>query len=269
VLITIPLLTAVIFAAVYPLCFWISFRDPIKNDFHKFHLTLPNCVGGVAVLGLLFSDVPFSIKVAALIWKAIFLSLSNYFWKKGSVNPLLMTIPCVLGITVFSMLQNHLITLPLSRHQLMPFFKVQQINNIGILAGFILCASIFSMNLGHWYLNVHGLPVSHLLRAVYVFGFLLIVRMIWDAYCLMTLNVIWNGEPVPILFFMQHIEGFFLWIAIFFGTLFPLISLYFVRGTLLVKSTQSATGILYVILSAVLLGDIAYKYYLMSYGLAL
>ena len=62
-------------------------------------------------------------------------------------------------------------------------------------------------------------------------------------------------------------EGIFLLVAFFFGTLFPLVSIYFVWGTLKVKSTQSATGILYVLLSAILIGDIAYKYYLLNYQL--
>jgi hypothetical protein len=62
-------------------------------------------------------------------------------------------------------------------------------------------------------------------------------------------------------------EGIFLLVAFFFGTLFPLVSIYFVWGTLKAKSTQSATGILYVLLSAILIGDIAYKYYLLNYHL--
>src|SRR3989338_7852156 len=97
-LITIPLLTALIFASIYPLCFWISARDPLKNDFHKFHLGLPNFVGGVAVVGVLLMDVPLSLKVAAILWKALFIFLSYGYWKKGNVNPRMMTIPCVLGI---------------------------------------------------------------------------------------------------------------------------------------------------------------------------
>ena len=54
-----------------------------------------------------------------------------------------------------------------------------------------------------------------------------------------------------------------------FGTIFPLVALYFVDGTLKVKSTQSATGILYVILIAILIGDLTYKYYLIQYGIVL
>ena len=57
--------------------------------------------------------------------------------------------------------------------------------------------------------------------------------------------------------------------GIFFGALFPLFSLYFVLGTLKLKNTQAATGILYVTLCSVLLGDLTYKYYLIKFGIPL
>ena len=138
-----------------------------------------------------------------------------------------------------------------------------------IVGGFILCSSFYTMNLGHWYLNVHGLPMSHLKRAVYVFWFFLILRALWDVLALLTMRILSRGEMIPLWKFMGQMDGFFLVIAFFFGTLFPIISLGFVKGTLDVKSTQSATGILYVVLSSVLIGDMTYKYYLIRYGLGL
>jgi len=269
-LLKIPLLTCLVFAAVYPLCFWISAQDPLKNDFHKFHLGLPNFVGGMAVVGLLFMDVPLSLKIAAVLWKTLFIFLSYRYWKKGGVNPRLISVPCVLGVIVFQMVQNELAVFPLVRQGLISLGgEGVRMNLMSTLAGLILCSSIFSLNLGHWYLNVHGLPLSHLLRSVKVLQFFLIYRAILDAYFLTSHRVFFKGERLMLLQFTGHLEGFLLWIAIFFGTVFPLISLYFVKETLRVKSTQSATGILYVILIAVLIGDITYKYYLIQYGIAL
>jgi hypothetical protein len=95
------------------------------------------------------------------------------------------------------------------------------------------------------------------------------LRFLWDAVQLATAKVMRDGDWIPLWQFLFQLDGFFLLIALFFGTLFPLITLYFVKGTLEVKSTQSATGILYVILSAVLIGDITYKYYLIKFGLIL
>ena len=264
----IPFLTALIVAAIYPLCFWISFKDPLRNDFHKFHVGLPNFVGGVAVITLLFMEIPLYVKIAALIWKAALLSISNYFWKKGRVDHRMITLPCILGMSVILLVLNELVVKPLLvsgqfNSSIIAFWGAT------LLGGFVLCSALFAMNLGHWYLNVHGLPVSHLMRSVKVFGFFLVLRIIWDIAFILTGKVISQGESISILGFLQHLDGFFIWIAFFFGSLFPLISLYFVRGTLLVKSTQSATGILYVVLISVLIGDLTYKYYLIKFGLAL
>lgn len=265
----VPFLTALIFAAVYPLCFWINFKDPLKNDFHKFHVGLPNFVGGVAVVTLLFTGLPLWIKIAALIWKATLLSISHYFWKKGRVDHRVITIPCIIGMFVLILIIDELIVKPLLTSGLISWPMGYLIPLSMILGGFVLCCAVFAMNLGHWYLNVHGLPISHLLRAVYAFGFFLSLRIIWDSVLIFTGQVVSQGEIIPVYKFLLHLDGFFVWIAILFGTLFPLFSLYFVRGTLLVKSTQSATGILYVLLISVLIGDLTYKYYLIKFGLAL
>ena len=266
-LITIPLLTALILAAIYPLCFWIGHKDPLKNDFHKFHIGFPNCVGGVAVVGMLFMPLPLFLKAAAVLWKTILISISYFYWKKTTVNPLAITIPCLMGIFVFFAVLIELVVLPLTQGA--NTVGVTPIIFSGILGGGVLCSSLYTMNLGHWYLNVHGLPVIHLKRAVYVFWFFLLVRALWDSYMILTAHVFSQGESISLLKFLGNMDGFFLSIAFFFGTLFPMVSLWFVKGTLDVKSTQSATGILYVILSAVLIGDITYKYYLIRYGLGL
>ncbi len=256
-LIKIFLITCLTFAIIYPLCFWISFNDPLKNNFHKFHIGLPNFVGGVAVVVLLFMNIPLVVKVAVLCWKASLLSVSSYSWKKDYPNPRLFVIPFLLGIFAFYIVQKEFIAPGLD----ILFFS--------LLGGFILCSSIFAMNLGHWYLNVHGLPIHHLKRTVYVFWFFLLVRLIGDLYFIVTDKIIIQGDILPMYTFIQRMDGFFLLVALFFGTLFPLMALYFVRGTLEVKSTQSATGILYVILIAVFIGDLTYKYYLIQYGIPL
>ena len=168
-LITIPLLTSIIFASIYPLCFWISWKDPLKNDFHKFHIGLPNFIGGVGVVGLIFMDVPVFLKINAVIWKIFFLSVSRYYWKKGTVNPFVITIPCVIGSFIFSLLLMQLVMKPLMPTISSHFLSFSSIILGGILGGFVFCLSLYTMNLGHWYLNVHGLPISHIRRAVYVF----------------------------------------------------------------------------------------------------
>jgi hypothetical protein len=140
---------------------------------------------------------------------------------------------------------------------------------IGVLAGMIFCASLYAMNLGHWYLNVHGLPMKHLMRTTYVFAALLAIRLLWDTYFMSRGSVLFNGDIISLVRFIATIEGFLVLIGLFFGTVFPLLSLHFAKEVLKLKNTQSATGILYVILCSVLIGDITYKYYMIKYSVIL
>ena len=254
----IPTLTCLVFAAIYPLCFWISFKDPLKNNFHRFHVGVANVIGSLAVWGLWSMNITTTSKTWLVVWFIGLLIISAYSWDKEFPNVFLITVPCLLGLNAFAQIQNQLIG-----------SASWELAAIGILGGFILCSSIFAMNLGHWYLNVHGLNINHLMRATYVFWGFVALRMIWDIFQLATAKILYQGEFISLYRFMLQMDGFLLWSAIFFGTLFPLFAIYFVQGTVQVKSTQSATGILYVILSAVLIGDITYKYYLLKYGVLL
>ncbi|MCB9771798.1 MAG: hypothetical protein H6754_04555 [Candidatus Omnitrophica bacterium] len=254
----ISLLTSLLFSTLYPLCFLISFNDQLKNNFHRFHLGISCCVAGLSTI--IFWFYPFALKeqqVALIIWSIFLLIVAGYYWTKPSVNPVIITLPCIAGLIITLQILNTWIPLNF------------WIALLTILAGIIFCASLFAMNLGHWYLNVHGLPLHHLQRSVYVFWAAVALRAIADVYLLSSQKIIVHGELFPIYKFILSIEGFLLIIAILFGTIFPLICLYFVKGTLDVKSTQSATGILYAILCGVVIGDIAYKYYLLKYGIIL
>ena len=257
-IIPLTVLTSLIFSVIYPLCFWISRKDPLKNNFHKFHIALPNVVGGVTVVYLLFADIPLATKLVILLWKAVFIATSRISWKKSYPDALWMSIPSLLGAYAFYRVMTDL-TGATGWTPLIAW----------LLGGVIFCSALFAMNLGHWYLNVHGLPIAHLKRAVDAFGFFLIVRFLWDVWLLATGKVFYGGGWMPLLRFIVKLDGFFLLIALGFGLLFPLVSLYFVHGTLKLKNTQSTTGILYVILCAILIGDLTYKYYFIKFGIYL
>jgi len=253
----ITLLTSLLFASIYPLCFWISYDDPLRNKFHKFHLGLPNVIGGVLLVFILLMDFPWRIKIAIIIWKLTFFTISRLFWKKEYPNPAIVSIPCFIGIYTFIQMQTYFLG-----------GGIEKIL-IGLLAGFIFSSALFAMNLGHWYLNVHGLPIHHLKRAVFVFWIFLLLRIIWDGVILISGEILYRGEMISLFHFMTKLDGFLIGVALFFGTLFPFIGLFFVRGTLALKNPQATTGILYVILCSLLLGDIAYKYYWIKFGIFL
>jgi len=253
----ITVLTSLMFAAVYPLCFLISVKDPLVSGFHKFHTGLPVIVAGISVVFLYSASIPQPLMNHFLLWFFILFILSLYYWGKESPNAFIMAIPCLIGIWATVNYQAHLVG------------DSPEFIWIATLGGLIYCASLFAMNLGHWYLNVHGLPMKHLKNATLVFWILVALRAIWDIFILSTGTIFYNGETISLISFVASIDGIFIFIAIFFGTLFPLIALYFAHETIKLKNTQSTTGILYVILCAVLIGDITYKFYLIRFGLAL
>jgi hypothetical protein len=253
----ITLLTALSFAALYPFCFLISFRDPLKNNFHHFHIGLPAVTAALIFIFTLNSNIPPTIKLMLGLWSLSLLLTAFYYWKKNTVGTVSFVLCSVLGIIAFLELQSELIS---------PGIPAAL---AGMLAGLIFSSVLFAMNLGHWYLNVHGLPIIHLKRASYIFWIFLALRLTWDSCQILTASVYTNGESVALYKFIVQMDGIFLLIALFFGTLFPFFSMFFVREILKLKNTQATTGVLYVILCAVLLGDIAYKYYFLKYGLFL
>ncbi len=253
------LLSALIFAITYPFCFWISVKDPLKQNFHRFHLGLPCFVAGVTTAVILFSSVSDESKGLMFAWCGMLLSLAYINWQRPYPYPVVVSLASAYGLFI----------LPVIFPQILGTAVSQQIIWISILAGFIFSAALYAMNLGHWYLNVRGLPMKHLRWSVDAFGVLLSLRLLIDLGSIIMGTVWHQGEKIQLFHFLMTTDGIFLWIAIFFGTLFPLFSLYFVHGTLKFKNTQSATGILYVILIAILIGDLTYKYYLIKFGIAL
>lgn len=254
---TIFVFTCLSFSAVYPLAFWLVRGHPINEGFRKFNLGLTNLIGGFGLVLLIFMNVPLSVKALALLWKASLISVSAYSWKKEEINTWLMSFPSVLGIMACAAFQKEFISVNLESLAVV------------VLGGIILCVSLFAMILGHWYLNVAGLPIAHLRKTTQAFLFFLIIRGLWDAVSLVTKKIIHGGDSILIYQFLARVDGFLLSIALFFGTLLPIILMYFVLETLKVKSTQSATGLLYIAVIAVLMGDLTYKYYLFHFSLFL
>ena len=279
-LVKILFLSLLIFGVTYPLCFWISFKDPIKNHFLRFHLGCPVFLVGLALMGLQFSNgstgpsmllgtstlslskgsplvIDGHLKLILWVWFVCALLLTAYFWNKETVHLGLVTLLCLWGIKLYALFYSSWVA------------PVSQEIALSILGGLIVSAVFYAMNLGHFYLNVHGLKLHHLKNAVRGFGALLLFRLCWNIYGLMALKTMYGGEQISLMYFMATAEGVFLWVALFFGVLFPLGSLYFIFGTLKLKNTQATTGLLYVVLSALLLGDLAYKYYLLKHSIPL
>lgn len=256
-LFTITLLTSLLFSFTYPLCFWISAKDHLKNNFHRFHIGLPTIIGVLTLIFVIRMGISHELTILAVIWILVSLAVTGFYWNKETVGLKSVTFLSLLGLYITFRVQ----TLAMG-HTASAFI-------INVLGGFIFSSSLYTMNLGHWYLNVHGLPLKHLRNATVVFWVLILVRFVWDLFYVFTGHVVYQGDSISIYAFIKTLEGFLLLIPVFFGTVLPLLALFMVNEIIKLKNTQAATGILYVILCAVVLGDMAYKYYLIKFGIIL
>ena len=251
---SIIIFSCLVFSIVHPLCFWLL-RHPIDAGFRKFNLFLIDITCGIALFGLLQTDFPRVIKTTIMLWAVLVFFVSARAWQRN-IPTLMLSLPSALGLPIIYLAQVELLKV------IAPLWLV-------LLGSMVLCLSIFTLILGHWYLNVSGLSISHIMNLSYFFWMVLGLRTVVDIFLFATSKILHGGDFIYLYQFILRSDGFLLIIPLFFGTLLPLFLLYFVIETLKVKSTQSATGILYVVSISVLMGDLAYKYFLLKFGIAL
>ena len=225
-------------------------------------LGLSCIIGGVGVVFvfLIPAIVPANVRIGEVVWLVSLLAVTGYYWNQESIKKWVITIPSIFGVIAFYRILSELISGDI------------ELFMISLLGGFILCGALFSMILGHWYLNVVSLPISMLRSTVKFLILIVALRFIWDmGYIFMgEVSTIRAGSlPVSMTQFLQSFDGFFLIFALFFGTLLPLILGILTLKTIAIKSTQSATGLLYVIVISVVMADLFYKYYLVQTALPL
>ena len=121
-----------------------------------------------------------------------------------------------------------------------------------------------AMILGHWYLVLPSMEVS-LLQSIVKFHIgatalriLVVGGVVWWAI---------TAADLPGPGFARYIlslDGVFFWQRILFGLLGPVVLAYMTWETAKIRSTQSATGILYVDFFTVIVGEVLAKYILVA-----
>ena len=122
-----------------------------------------------------------------------------------------------------------------------------------------------AMILGHWYLVIPSLRVSHLQSIVKVHIASMVVRVAVVAAAVVVALAIWRPELGPSFrHYITSIAGIFFWQRILFGLAGPSLLSYLTWETAKIRSTQSATGILYVDFFTVVVGEVLAKYLLLA-----
>jgi hypothetical protein len=144
---------------------------------------------------------------------------------------------------------------------LMPWLTVASfLSSVGLLGG--ACGA---MVLGHWYLVVPSLDISHLQSIVRLHIGSMVVRVVVVLAAVTIAIVTWEPGMGPN--FQRYIMssgGIFFWQRVLFGLAGPAVLAYLTWETAKIQSTQSATGILYVDFFTVIVGEVLAKYLLLS-----
>ena len=138
-----------------------------------------------------------------------------------------------------------------------------------LTSALLLGAAAAAMILGHYYLVVLDLPISALRRLTVLLIVALVLRA--GAVVFVLAGPLHAGyeEARLIATGLWSADGIFVWMRLLFGIAGPLSLSWFIWKTVEIRSTQSATGILYVQLFLVLAGELLAKYLRVAAGFPL
>jgi hypothetical protein len=131
-----------------------------------------------------------------------------------------------------------------------------------VLGGLFFGAVVLTMNLGHWYLVSRSLPFRLLARGAALFGALAAARAVLLAAAIAAGG---NREGLAALLSLEKEALFFLF-RILWGIVGPLALSWFIWKTADMRSNQAATGLLYVALIFVLIGELLSSYLTVATG---
>jgi hypothetical protein len=131
----------------------------------------------------------------------------------------------------------------------------------------MLGGACIAMILGHWYLVLPSMDVSHLQAIVRVHIASMAARIVVVGIAVWVALAAWRPELDAGPSFRRYIlsiDGIFFWQRILFGLAGPAVLSYLTWETAKIRSTQSATGILYVDFFTVVVGEVLAKYIVLA-----
>ena len=138
------------------------------------------------------------------------------------------------------------------------------------IASFLTSAAMLggactAMILGHWYLVIPSLQVSHLQSIVSVHIASMAARVVVVAVAVWFAIATWQPDLGPSFrHYITSVDGIFFWQRVLFGLAGPAVLSYLTWETAKIRSTQSATGILYVDFFTVVVGEVLAKYIVLA-----
>jgi protein NrfD len=129
----------------------------------------------------------------------------------------------------------------------------------------LLGGACMAMILGHWYLVLPSLQVTHLQSVVKLHIVSMVVRIAVVGAAVFFAIATWQpGLGPSFRHYILSVSGVFFWQRVLFGLAAPALLAYLTWETAKIRSTQSATGILYVDFFTVVVGELLAKYLLLA-----
>jgi DMSO reductase anchor subunit len=119
---------------------------------------------------------------------------------------------------------------------------------------------ISSMLIGHWYLIDPGISIEPFRKLFRFFLIVLVAQVVWEAVTVGGLQLL--GSPVSrekLLFLMSE-QGHLLWFRVLLAQVGTLVLCFFIWKTLEIPHTMAATGLLYIAVLFVCVGEIMGKW---------
>lgn len=207
------------------------------------------------------SSEPSAVNTVALAALVVCLAAVALYWATvgrtlASIRPALVAVACSSGGVV-------LVAQAIAAGG--PFdVKVLTIASFLSSAALLGVAST-AMILGHWYLVIPSMQVSHLQSIVKVHIASLVVRVVVVVAAVVMAIETWQpGLGPSFRRYVMSVDGVFFWQRVLFGLGGPALLSYLTWETAKIRSTQSATGILYVDFFTIVVGEVLAKYLLLA-----
>ncbi len=231
--------------------------------FFRFNAGLAAILLAIAIAFRPAADEPRLASQAALVALALGEAALVLYWATigralASIRPALVAIGIGGGATAMVI---QALTIAADRALPMQVLTVASFLSSAVLLG----GTCTAMILGHWYLILPSMQVSHLQSIVKVHIVSMVVRVVVVGAAVFLAIATWQpGLGPSFRHYITSVAGIFFWQRVLFGLAGPAVLSYLTWETAKIRSTQSATGILYVDFFTVVVGEVLAKYLLLA-----
>jgi protein NrfD len=174
------------------------------------------------------------------------------------IRPLILGLACVAGLVA---LVTQAVAASSGRAATTEALTVASFLSSAALLG----GACTAMILGHWYLILPSMEVAHLQSMVKIHMASMAVRIAVVVAAVVFAIATWQpGLGPSFQRYILSVSGVFFWQRVLFGLVGPALLSYLTWETAKIRSTQSATGILYVDFFTVVVGEVLAKYLLLA-----